>query len=113
MDVLKETDPKILVAVTAIIVSIVMPIIMKMMKKPEPKLVNLEIKKNEAKVVDKVCLKDIEDMGKEKPEDGKLVMCRCWRSKKFPYCDGAHVKHNKETGDNTGPLIIECTKPKK
>lgn len=22
------------------------------------------------------------------------VFCRCWRSSKFPYCDGAHAKHN-------------------
>lgn len=25
----------------------------------------------------------------------------------FPYCDGAHAKHNEETGDNVGPLIIK------
>ena len=25
----------------------------------------------------------------------------------FPMCDGAHVAHNKETGDNVGPLIVE------
>ncbi|KAA0709683.1 CDGSH iron-sulfur domain-containing protein 1 [Triplophysa tibetana] len=43
---------------------------------------------------------DVEDMG------NKVIYCRCWRSKKFPYCDGSHGKHNKETGDNIGPLII-------
>ena len=43
----------------------------------------------------------------DKGEDNKAVMCRCWKSKKFPYCDGSHVKHNKETGDNVGPLIIK------
>ena len=32
---------------------------------------------------------------------------RCWKSKKFPYCDGAHNAHNKATGDNVGPLIIK------
>ena len=36
----------------------------------------------------------------------KAVYCRCWKSKKFPYCDGAHNAHNKKTGDNLGPLII-------
>lgn len=42
---------------------------------------------------------------------GKAVMCRCWRSKTFPACDGAHVQHNKETGDNVGPLIVNGPKP--
>ena len=32
---------------------------------------------------------------------------RCWKSKKFPYCDGSHAKHNSLTGDNVGPLIIK------
>lgn len=36
----------------------------------------------------------------------KCVMCRCWKSKQFPRCDGAHVAHNKETGDNVGPVIV-------
>ncbi|KHJ89424.1 zinc finger CDGSH type, partial [Oesophagostomum dentatum] len=42
-------------------------------------------------VVDTV---DVEDIGEKK------AFCRCWKSEKFPYCDGAHTKHNKETGDN-------------
>lgn len=25
----------------------------------------------------------------------KAVFCRCWRSETFPYCNGAHMKHNK------------------
>ena len=25
----------------------------------------------------------------------------------FPYCDGSHSKHNEETGDNVGPLIVK------
>jgi len=36
----------------------------------------------------------------------RTVFCRCWKSKKFPYCDGAHGKHNKECGDNLGPVIL-------
>mmetsp|Transcript_109000 Transcript_109000/g.307217 ORF Transcript_109000/g.307217 Transcript_109000/m.307217 type:complete len:164 (+) Transcript_109000:93-584(+) len=38
----------------------------------------------------------------------KKVYCRCWLSKTFPLCDGAHAKHNKETGDNVGPLIVKA-----
>ncbi|XP_030621845.1 CDGSH iron-sulfur domain-containing protein 1 isoform X2 [Chanos chanos] len=60
--------------------------------------VNLSLNKDSAKVVHSF---DIEDIG------SKAVYCRCWRSKKFPYCDGSHSKHNEETGDNVGPLIIK------
>ncbi|KAG9341802.1 hypothetical protein JZ751_018524 [Albula glossodonta] len=60
--------------------------------------VNLEVQKDNPKVVHAF---DIEDLG------DKAVYCRCWRSKKFPLCDGAHTKHNQETGDNVGPLIIK------
>merc|ERR1719337_24686 len=60
--------------------------------------VNTTVKMDCAKVVDTV---DIEDMG------DKGVFCRCWKSKKFPYCDGSHNKHNQVTGDNVGPLIIK------
>jgi CDGSH-type Zn-finger protein len=34
------------------------------------------------------------DMLKVEDLPKKAVFCRCWKSKKFPYCDGAHVKHN-------------------
>ncbi|OQR80378.1 CDGSH iron-sulfur domain-containing protein 1 isoform 1 [Tropilaelaps mercedesae] len=47
---------------------------------------------------------DIEDIVDKK------VFCRCWRSSKFPYCDGTHSKYNQESGDNVGPLIIERKK---
>lgn len=60
--------------------------------------INLDIKKDEPKLVDTY---DVEDLG------NKSVFCRCWRSKKFPYCDGSHAAHNKETGDNVGPLIVQ------
>lgn len=33
--------------------------------------------------------------------------CRCWRSGTFPLCDGSHVKYNKESGDNVGPLLVK------
>lgn len=61
-------------------------------------LVNTSISKDSPKVVHSF---DMEDIGT------KAVYCRCWKSKKFPYCDGAHAKHNEETGDNVGPLIIK------
>ncbi|XP_028647003.1 CDGSH iron-sulfur domain-containing protein 1-like [Erpetoichthys calabaricus] len=61
--------------------------------------INQEIDKDNPKVFHSF---DIEDIGTKK------VYCRCWRSKKFPYCDGAHSKHNEETGDNVGPLIIKA-----
>lgn len=56
------------------------------------------MKKDEKKVADTVTVDEIGD---------KKVFCRCWRSAKFPYCDGAHNKHNEETGDNVGPLIVK------
>ena len=45
----------------------------------------------------------------------KLVLCRCWKSKKFPICDGLHGTHNRECGDNLGPVVVtaEAEKPVK
>jgi len=60
--------------------------------------INCNVKKENDKVVDSF---DIEDL------DKKAVFCRCWKSKKFPYCDGSHNKHNESTQDNVGPLIIQ------
>lgn len=36
----------------------------------------------------------------------KVALCRCYKSAKFPYCDGSHVKHNEETGDNIAPVVL-------
>uniref|UniRef100_A0A7S0ASB7 Iron-binding zinc finger CDGSH type domain-containing protein n=1 Tax=Minutocellus polymorphus TaxID=265543 RepID=A0A7S0ASB7_9STRA len=68
--------------------------------------INPSIMKSDPKVVNICSLKDIED-SVLKSDKGVVAYCRCWRSKTFPYCDGSHVKHNKSTGDNTGPLVIK------
>ena len=47
----------------------------------ESKQVNKSIKKDAAKVVDFVT-----DTQLEEADGGKLVMCRCWKSKTFPFC---------------------------
>jgi len=66
--------------------------------RPKIGLVNPDIEKENSKVVNSM---DIEDIG------DKIAFCRCWRSKKFPLCDGAHAAHNKATGDNVGPLCLK------
>ncbi|BFZ02764.1 hypothetical protein BsWGS_05803 [Bradybaena similaris] len=63
-------------------------------KKPK---VNEGIQKEESKVVTQMDIEDIAD---------NIAFCRCWRSKKFPLCDGSHNKHNSETRDNVGPLLL-------
>ncbi|KAL3917333.1 MAG: hypothetical protein SGPRY_006446 [Prymnesium sp.] len=61
--------------------------------------INEKIDKENPKVVTMVKSSEI--------EGAKGVYCRCWKSGTFPLCDGAHVKHNKEVGDNVGPLIVD------
>ncbi|KAI3411270.1 ZnF_CDGSH domain-containing protein [Psidium guajava] len=68
----------------------------------EVQAINPEIRKSEEKVVDSVVVSEL-----SKP---LTAYCRCWRSGTFPLCDGSHVKHNKATGDNVGPLLLK--KPK-
>jgi len=62
--------------------------------------INPGIHPEREKVVNNVSVNDIEDTATK-------AYCRCWKSKKFPFCDGAHNKHNRECGDNVGPLIIK------
>ena len=61
-----------------------------------------------SQVVHTISVTDIlEDKGTAKAlgVGKKTVMCRCWKSvRPLP---AARVKHNKETGDNVGPLIID------
>lgn len=86
-----------------------------------PNRVNHAVRLSEAKVADFV---DIEDIAE------KAAFCRCWKSKnvrtiysirsvwlshwshicmflQWPYCDGSHGTHNKETGDNLGPIVLK------
>lgn len=63
--------------------------------------VNPSIKKSEPKVVDSFTLTDLEDLVK-KDKNGTVALCRCWRSKNFPLCDGTHNAFNKECGENVG-----------
>lgn len=67
---------------------------------PKPKKddrVNRKIQKDVDKVV---TVAEIEELG------DKTCYCRCWKSKKFPLCDGTHNKHNEEFNDNVGPVVI-------
>ncbi|KAK6135279.1 hypothetical protein DH2020_030980 [Rehmannia glutinosa] len=61
--------------------------------------INPDIRKTEDKVVDSVVVTEL-----AKP---LTAYCRCWRSGTFPLCDGSHVKHNKASGDNVGPLLLK------
>jgi CDGSH-type Zn-finger protein len=63
------------------------------------------------KINDKIDLASKKVVNNEQLCSGdKKVYCRCWKSDTFPLCDGAHVAHNKETGDNVGPLILSTDK---
>ncbi|CAO2838974.1 unnamed protein product [Amaranthus hypochondriacus] len=61
--------------------------------------INPEIRKTEEKVVDSVIVTEL--------SKNITPYCRCWRSGTFPLCDGSHMKHNKATGDNVGPLLLK------
>jgi CDGSH-type Zn-finger protein len=62
--------------------------------------VNNKVNVSSPKVVDTI---DIEDM----VSGDKKVLCRCWKSNSFPFCDGSHTKHNTECSDNIGPIIVK------
>lgn len=65
----------------------------------------------ERKINFKIDLKNSKVVDQERMCGGeKKVYCRCWKSGTFPLCDGAHVDHNKISGDNVGPLIVSVDK---
>lgn len=37
----------------------------------------------------------------------KVSICRCWRSTKFPFCDGAHRAYCEQSSENVGPAIVK------
>ena len=38
--------------------------------------------------------------------DKQVAYCRCWQSKRFPFCDGSHRAYNAAGGDALGPLVL-------
>ncbi|XP_060524314.1 CDGSH iron-sulfur domain-containing protein 2 homolog isoform X2 [Cylas formicarius] len=63
--------------------------------------INHSVQLSNPKVVDAIDVEDIVE---------KAAFCRCWKSKNWPYCDGSHADHNKETSDNVGPVIVKKSK---
>ena len=61
--------------------------------------------------VKRVDVLDLEDLAAKGCAGQPSVLCRCFASEKFPHCDGAHARHNAETGDNAGPVILACGVP--
>jgi len=54
---------------------------------------------------------DIEELVSQSLSGEEIKFCRCYRSSRFPLCDGAHNAHNKEAGDNAGPVVIKSFPP--
>ncbi|XP_020629347.1 CDGSH iron-sulfur domain-containing protein 2 homolog A-like isoform X1 [Orbicella faveolata] len=90
------------VVTTSVVVYLVISALVPSKPKKEEEWVNKTHQKEKEKVADAFQIEDLGD---------KSVFCRCWKSKKFPRCDGSHTQHNKETGDNVGPVVLKRKKP--
>lgn len=49
---------------------------------------------------------DFDDIVSKVKAGQKVSLCRCYKSRMFPYCDGSHIAHNEETGDNIAPVVV-------
>ena len=54
----------------------------------------------------RVDMLDIDEIMAKVKQGQKVSLCRCYKSKSFPYCDGSHNSHNAETGDNIAPAVL-------
>ena len=88
LDGILEQVQKNFILITLVIASIVLRVLTSKEKneeKKKPHRLNEKVKLDKEKVVDTIKCPDIETM--EACKAGKVVMCRCWKSEKFPYCD--------------------------
>jgi CDGSH iron-sulfur domain-containing protein 2 len=51
--------------------------------------VNKSYGKDKAKIADIISKSELDEII---DKNNKVAYCRCWKSKKFPYCDGSHAK---------------------
>ena len=58
---------------------------------------------NTPKIFNAVSLKND---GKDGKDGKEVLLCRCWRSSTFPFCDGTHTTHCSAGTDNAGPVKV-------